>query len=93
MSTNSPRRSDANRPPKYCRQREKAKGRKDRACVWVDGRKIMLGIYGSEDSRAKYLEVIGAANSSHAELYNSTSGPIGPLTDPTINEVLIKFLK
>lgn len=45
------------RVPKYSRQKEKS--RPDRACVWVNGKKILLGTYGSPESRARYAELIG----------------------------------
>ncbi len=45
------------RPPKYCRKR--SKDRADRAYVRLNGKMVMLGLYGSEASKAKYAAVVG----------------------------------
>lgn len=48
--------STSSRVPKYSRQREK--NRADRAYVRINGRKIKLGIYGSPESNAKYVQLL-----------------------------------
>ena len=68
-------------PPKYCRQR--SKGRADRAYVRINGRKIMLGAYGSEESRQRYVEFIGAIEPEEREISAS----------PTVAEVMVAFLE
>jgi hypothetical protein len=47
----------AYRPPGYLRQR--CKGRPDRAYCKIEGEKIWLGNYGSDESRARYAEILG----------------------------------
>ena len=71
--------------PAYCRQREK--GRTDRACVKIDGKKITLGIYDSPESRQKYAELIGNLGNS------ATPDASKELTAPTVNEVLTSYLE
>jgi hypothetical protein len=71
MTTNSSRRSGANRPPKYSRQKEK--GRADRAYIWLDDKKIMLGRYGSAESREKYNELIAPKSETEPETPSPTT--------------------
>jgi integrase len=82
MPTNSPRPSGANRPPKYSRQKEK--GRSDRAYVWVDGKKVTLGKYGSPDSRKRYAELIAGSESAET---------LVPSDKPTVSELILTYLK
>jgi integrase len=72
------------RPPSYCRQR--SKGRVDRAYVVIASKRHWLGTYGTDESRAKYLELIGKPQESEPE-------PILPSTDPTISELILAYLK
>lgn len=44
------------RPPKYCRQKQS--GRPDRAYVKINGKRVMLGNYGSPESYECYTEAI-----------------------------------
>jgi integrase len=55
MSTSSP--SKRSPKPKYRLQREK--NRPDRAYVWVNGKKVNLGTFGSQESWDRYNELIG----------------------------------
>lgn len=71
-------------PPKYCRQR--SKGRADRAYVRIDGRKVMLGTYGTEESRQRYAELINRPQPADVV-------PQQPSADPTVAEVLLAYLK
>ena len=68
--------------PKYCRKR--CKGRADRAFVKIDGKQIMLGVYGSDESREKYAELVGANQQKKTELEVSAM--------PTVAEVLVAYL-
>ena len=81
MSANSKHQSGANRPPTYSRQKEK--GRADRAYVWLNNKKIMLGNYGSPESRAKYAALI-----AEAKVVPSTPEPKGP---PTVSELMAAY--
>ena len=74
--------ASSNRPPAYRRQREK--DRSDRAYTVIHGKKIKLGVYGSEESRAKYAELIAGINVSAPTLE-----PKGP---PTVSELLAAYL-
>jgi hypothetical protein len=47
----------AYRLPSYCRQR--CSGRPDRAYAVINGKRIWLGTYGTEESRARYAELLG----------------------------------
>ena len=69
------------RPPKYSRAKEK--NRADRAYVWLNGKKVFLGIYGSPESKAKYADLIGGPQVPEPE----------PSTDPTVSELLLRFLE
>jgi hypothetical protein len=82
MSSTSRRQSGVNRPPAYSRAKEK--GRADRAYIWLDGKRIYLGLYGSAESRAKYNELI-------AKPTEVTSVPT-PSTDPTVSELMADYL-
>ena len=82
MSSHSLRQSGANRPPKYSRQKEK--GRADRAYIWLDDKKVMLGKYGSPESRAKYNELITGV---------ASAAPPEPSTDPTVSELILAYLE
>ena len=70
------------RPPKYLCQ--KCKDRPDRAYTRIDGKKVYLGKYGSEESRAKYAELIVATNR-----VPPTPEPAGP---PTVSELMAAYL-
>jgi integrase len=88
-ASQSPRgREDSPRPPKYSRSKEK--DRHDRAYVWLDGKKVWLGRYGSPESKTKYAELISG---------NQNSGPrsegvaqIGA-TPPTVSELILAYLE
>lgn len=41
------------RPPKYCRH--KGSGQ---ACVWLNGKRIYLGVHGSEESKKRYKQIV-----------------------------------
>lgn len=57
------------KPPKYCRK--KGNGRADRAYVRIDGKMIMLGNYGTPESRQRYAELIGATTESKPPVVGS----------------------
>ncbi len=67
--------------PKYCRQREK--GRPDRACVWIDGKKISLGKYGSPESKERYAELIGTSKPETPP----------PSKEPSMAEIMVAYLE
>ncbi|MEO2048144.1 MAG: hypothetical protein ABGX16_16450, partial [Pirellulales bacterium] len=54
--SDSVRKSGASRPPKYLRQKRKNKS--DSAYIRIAGKKVMLGVYGSPESREKYSAII-----------------------------------
>ena len=74
----------SNRPPAYRRQREN--GRSDRAYVRINGQKIKLGIYGSDESRAKYAELICSLGD------DVPPAPLEPSDNPTVAEVILAYL-
>lgn len=74
-----------NRPPRYCRQ--KCKNRADRAYVEIDGRRVWLGTYGTEDSFDRYAEVIGKDPPSHQP--KAESAP----SEPTMAVLMVEYLK
>jgi len=82
--------SDSNRPPgassppKYCRQ--KRKDLPDRAYVWSRGKKVYLGEYGTEQSRAEYAELI-------VEVPGDPPLPEPTSDNPTVSELLVLFLR
>jgi hypothetical protein len=80
-SNSLPSSGTASRPPKYCRQ--KGKNRSDPVYVRIDGRKIVLGTYGSEESRQRYAELIGSTKDEKPR----------PVTDPTMAVVMAAFLE
>lgn len=77
-----PSNSGVNRPPAYSRQREN--GRRDRAYVWLDGKKINLGLYGSQKSRDKYNDLVATGPHDGVNL---------PSTNPTISELIVAYLE
>ena len=78
----SVRPSRVSNPPKYSRQ--KRKGRPDRAYVRIDGKKVYLGEYGSEESHAKYAELIAGHHGAPA-----APEPTGP---PTVSQLMAAYL-
>lgn len=72
------------RVPKYCRF--KRKGRRDSACVLIDGKRIMLGVYGSHQSREKYAELIAGSGAPGDPLVAP------PSTDPTVVELIAAYM-
>jgi len=80
-----PNKSLVNRPPAYSRQREK--GRADRAYVWHDGKKVMLGRYDSPESRAKYNAMITGQPAGETDV------PVRVDTDPTVSELIVAYLE
>jgi len=79
----------ASRVPRYSRQREK--GRADRAYVCIAGRKVKLGTYGSDDSKAKYAAVIADCERKVGQAKNSFGYNV--TETPTVNEVLVAYLE
>lgn len=61
----------SDRTPKYCRQVDKH--RPDRAYVRINGKKILLGLYDSPESIARYKELTGQAEPKPPE-------PVGEVT-------------
>jgi hypothetical protein len=70
------------RPPKYLCQ--KCKDRPDRAYTRIDGKKVYLGEYGSEKSRAKYADLM-------ARTHIASSTP-DAATAPTVSELMAAYL-
>ena len=73
--------------PVYRRQREK--GRSDRAYARIDGRKIHLGAYGSDESRQKYAELIAALPASAQPSDRSRDRA----EEITVSELILAYLK
>jgi hypothetical protein len=69
--------------PSYCWQREKI--RPDRACVWINGKKITLGAYDSPESMRRYHELTG-------QNLPAKSKPV-PTTEPTVAVVMARYLQ
>jgi len=76
------RASGVSRPPKYCRQ--KRKGRPDRAYTRIDGKRVYLGEFGSQESRARYTDLLAAAS-------EAPTVPV-PAGAPTVSELLVAYL-
>jgi hypothetical protein len=97
-ASQSPRgREDSPRPPKYSRSKEK--DRHDRAYLWLNGKRVWLGRYGSPESKAKYAEMIGGAADTkiiprqctrppRSELTSATEVPPQPFTIGDVGRVL-----
>ena len=67
------------RPPKYSRGKEK--NRPDRAYVWLKGKSVWLGLFGSSESKAKYAELIVGDDVLP-----------DPSTEPTTSELILAYL-
>ncbi|WP_425400176.1 tyrosine-type recombinase/integrase [Aeoliella sp.] len=74
------------RPPKYCCQKQT--GRPDRAYVKVDGKRIMLGNYGSPESYEKYAEAISGNTSKDV---NEEAQPAPAI--PTVAMLMADYLE
>jgi len=85
MSTESTRQSGA-RVPKYCRQR--GTNRPDRAYVRIDGKKIILGLYGTDESRARYAELIKGVGSTDSQSAKEVSH-----SPPMLAEIMVSYLE
>jgi integrase len=74
------------RVPSYRRQREK--GRPDRAIVTIDGKRHVLGRYGSEESRRRYAELLAALEAATAD-----DPPRAPAhVAPTVAQLMVAYL-
>jgi hypothetical protein len=72
------------RPPVYLRQR--CSGRPDRAFSLINGKRVWLGKYGTDESRAKYAELLNQPQVSESEV-------VTPSADPTVSELIRAYLK
>ena len=69
------------RPPVIRRQR--CKGRPDRAYCTIDGKRVMLGVYGSPDAVKRFAQLIGG---------NDCPKPT-PTNEPTVAVVMAAYLE
>lgn len=74
--------SAAPRTPRYCRQKEK--GRPDRAYCKIDGKRILLGTYGSPESYKKYAELLNGERKKAP----ATPAPV----ERTISMLMVEYL-
>lgn len=74
--------------PRMRRQRER--GRSDRAFVVIDGKRIKLGIWGSEEAESRYRELI--TGSSTPKPKSDQPSEAEPSTCPTVIEVMAPFM-
>ena len=83
--------SQPTKPPTY--RRMKRKGRPDSACCYVNGKRILLGLYGSPESRQKFAEVVGGVNVLTPLADQGGVETCDPPSNPTISEILVAFLE
>lgn len=79
-----PANSGDSRPPKYCKH-SRPDGH-DRAYVTIEGKRIYLGRFGSQESRDRYAELIGG------EQQDPQPQPVTP-SDPTISELILAYIE
>lgn len=73
------------RAPRYCRQKEN--GRPDRAYCKIDGKRVLLGNYGTPESYKKYAELINGERKSEKPIV----APAAP-TLPTVAMLMADYL-
>ena len=72
------------RAPRYCRQKEH--GRPDRAYVKIDGKRMLLGRYGSPESYKKYAELI------NSEAKQKPAAAVPAPVVPTVSMLMADYL-
>jgi integrase len=75
------------RPPKYSRAKEK--NRPDRAYVWLNGKRVWLGLFGSPESKSKYAEVISGEKDISTRSNDVAQIGAAP---PTVTELMAGYL-
>jgi len=73
------------RPPLYCRQKETK--RPDRAYVKIDGKRILLGVFGSPESRKKYSRLIDGELKTEEPIVAPSAPPV-----PTVSMLMVEYL-